>query len=315
MPETNEVSHRDSTLRKLQNAISPCIPGIIGFCDRLGAFPETKIHDVLSNRKEILQADDITLSQLQMTSRICRIIRQEKLFPTFGIQYILTSFLDGADGPVARRSGTVTKEGCIKDAAVDRLSEIMVAKLIAEERELPEDLAYKLQIACQLSTLTKAACEMCSVKTSEGGIGGMIERRKTLFFILQNLIVLNKLPKGLHPVREKIIQSIDRQIKRLIDESFRRAQERIMYIFESGKKITAPPDPESSGASEARKYAGIVSLNNRIGIDIVRKLNVLAEGHVIFPTVESLMESQAYIAESLDKAQDFLNEALSIAGY
>lgn len=312
---TGEVKHRDSRLRGFQNSIAAYIPGIIGFFDMLGAFPETKIHEVVNDRSKILQADDITLSQLQMTSHICKIIEQKELFPGFGIQYILTSCLNGADGPVARRLGTVSKEGGIKDATVDRLSEVMVAKLITKERDLPEDVSHKLQVAFQLSTLTKAACEMSDVKTSEGGIGGMIERRKTLFFILQDLIALNNLPQAMSPIRERITKSVDRHIKLLIEGSFERAKERIEHIAKSTTVIAAPDDPESSGASEARKYAGVVMLNNRMGIDIVSELNALANGSVVFPTAEELKERQPYIEETLGKAQYFLDEALSIAGY
>ncbi len=55
-----EVTHRDSKLRILQNVVAKYIPGMLGLCDSLGAFPETKIHDAIKN-KATLQADDITL--------------------------------------------------------------------------------------------------------------------------------------------------------------------------------------------------------------------------------------------------------------
>lgn len=312
-PNIIEVSHRDSSLRKFQNKVAKHIPRIIGFFDKLGAFPNTRIHDVMQ-KKEVLQADDITLTQLQMTDYICKTIEQKKFFPSFFIEYILTSFLNGADGTVARQLGTVTKEGGIKDAVVDRLSEVMVARLIAKELPLSNHLSHDLQVAFQLSTLTKAASEMSDVKTSEGGVGSMIERRKTLFLILNDLINLNLLPNAAKPIRQKLINKINKQVEFLIEGSRQRALQRIKAIAQKTSKVVAPSNPESSGASEARKYAGIVLINNLIGIDIVAEMNKLAGGEVIFPTIPSLLIDQKYILESLTNAKVFLEDAIEISG-
>ncbi|MFA5135851.1 MAG: CDP-alcohol phosphatidyltransferase family protein [Patescibacteria group bacterium] len=310
----NEVTHRTSKLRLLQDIFAPYIPGMLSLGDRLGAFPNTKIHDARMGRRDI-EADEITLTQLQMTGHICDAISERTFYPGFNLQYILTSMLDAADGPVARLRDTVTKEGGIKDAAVDRLSEIMITRLIGRELGLPDSRVHELQIAFQLSTLTKAACEMTGTRTSEGGMGSMIERRKSLFFIMNDLIHLKKIPKSFTPVRNKITARIEKKLQSLIKGSRNRAQERIKSIAENTKNVNAPEDPDSTAADEARKYAGIVYMNTRMGIDMVAELNELADDAVVFPSLESLKESQPYIAETLTNAEKFLDEALQIAGF
>jgi len=319
--EKKGPTHRTSVLRKFQNIIAPAIPGIIGFLDSKGYFPDTKIHQTMIEKRP-LQADDITLSQLQMTDYICNIIGQKKPFPDFAIEYFLTSLLNGADGPVARRMKTESKEGGIKDAAVDRLSEVMVAKLITKEIGLSEDISHKLQVSFQLSTLTKAACEMANVKTSEGGMGSMIERRKILFFILKDLIQLNRIPESSYPKREKIMDKIKSKVNLLIESSKQRALERIdalelsAQLYGKQSLLNSLNDQDSSSSSEAIKYAGIVTLNKYMDIDIVGELNQLTAGEEAeFPGVEYLKEKHKYIRESLDNVQGFLDEALTIAGY
>ncbi len=215
---------------------------------------------------------------------------------------------------LARRMGTVSKEGGIKDATVDRLSEVMIAKLITEEMDLTEEVGHSLQVAFQLSTLSKAACEMSGTKTSEGGLGSMIDRRKTLFLILNDVIGLHHIPKKLKNIREKMIKNIETRIQYLVESSQQRAKDRIKLISENTSVISPPFDPESSGASEARKYAGVVLLNKSIGIDIVRELNKIAEGKVTFPSLDTLTKTP-YIVETLEKAEGFMKEALAIAGY
>jgi len=235
---------------------------------------------------------------------------------------MLTSLLNGADGPVARRMKTESREGGIKDAAVDRLSEIMVAKLVAQEIGLSDDLSYELQVSFQLSTLTKAACEMANVKTSEGGMGSMIERRKILFFILKDLIALNKLPEQSDHKREEIVEKIKSKVNLLIEVSRQRARERIdalelsAQLYGRGSLYYSLSDQNSSAASEAIKFAGIVTLNKQMGIDIVGELNQLISWEEAeFHGVEVLKEEYEYIRESLDNVQGFLAEALKIAGY
>lgn len=310
-----EASHRTSPLRKLQSVMAGYIPGILGYLDKKGAFPNTRIHDVMQDPNRELHADDITLSHLQMTSHICTTIRDGKAFPSFGFQYILASFLNGADGPVARKMGTDSKEGGIKDAAVDRLSEMMVADLIAEQLGHSPERKKAVQTSFQLSTLTKAACEMSSVKTKEGGVGGMIERRKTLFLILQSLIKMNSLPPYKKGQRDSLIHSINSKLDKLIAESTAKALVRIEALAKKTNAVMAPEDPDNPGSTEARKYAGVVILNNSAGIDIVSELNTLSAGKVRFPSVEELIDKREYIHESVEKVTPFLNEAISIAGY
>lgn len=310
-----EASHRTSPLRKLQNVIAGQIPGILGYLDSYGLFPNTHIHEVMQDPSRQLHADDITLSHLQMTSHICSTIREGKAFPHFGFQYILASFLNGADGPVARKMGTVTKEGGIKDAVVDRLSEMMVADLVAEQLSFSPERKKEIQSSFQLSTLTKAACEMGGVKTKEGGVGGMIERRKILFLILQNLIKMNSLPSHKKSQRDILINSINTKLDKLITDSTLKAQERIEALAKKSNMVSAPEDPDIPGATEARKYVGVVIVNNSAGIDIVGELNSLSGGRVHFPSVEDLIDQRMYVRESVEKVTPFLNEALSIAGY
>ncbi len=312
--EITEVGHRDSRLRKVQNKVAFMVPALISAFDYLGAFPNTKIHTAVRSKSERLKADDVTLSQLQMTVHICKMIEENKFFPNFGFEYVLTSFLNGADGIIARRLNSVTKEGGIKDASVDRLSEVMIARLLSKKLNLPEETSHRLEVAFQLSTLTKAACEMSDVKTSEGGIGSMIQRRIALYFILRDLITLNAIPKSMKQLRENKVIKINQQINKLIEDSFNRAKERINLIAENVSEVKAPKNKNSSGASEAIKYAGVVLINNLIGLDIVTELNNLAEGSVVFPTVPNLMINQRYIFESLTNAKGYIDDALAISG-
>jgi len=324
------IKYRDSPLRVLQNVMTPIIPGTIFILNKLGAFPGTNIETTFKEKKRRLNADDITLSQLQMTVHTCKTISElSEKFPTFDLEFLLTSLLNGADGPVARQMKTTSKEGGIKDAAVDRLSEVMIARLITKELNLPEDLSYKLQVSFQLSTLTKAACEMTNTKTSEGGFGSMLQRRKTLYLILKDLIKL-KLNPGLRILERKVITGkINKKINFLINSSFQRARERVnlmelsAQLYHRGllQQNEALKDPNSPAASEARKYAGIVNINNLIGIDIITELNKLTSGSITFPTIEELShhvenaDRKSYITESLNNFQGFLNEALKIVGY
>lgn len=306
-----EVRHRTSALRHAQNAVADKIPTILKFFDDKGHFPGTLIHDAITGAEQ-LNADDITLSQLQMTAYLRKTIESKEAFPEFTMRYILTSFLNGADGPIARKMNTTSKEGGIKDASVDRLSEVMIAQLIAQETGMSPELSHTLQVSFQLSTLTKAACEMMGVKTKEGGAGGMIRRRIALYFVLKNLIKLKQLENRDSSQREKIIKSIEKQTNHLIEDSFKKAKERIGLL---PMIVDAPVNPESSGASEARKFAAIVLLNNRFGIDIITELNKLSGGTVDFPTLEMLVKENQYIKKSLANAEGFLTRALTIAGY
>ncbi len=251
------------------------IPYILSYLDSRGLFPNIRIHKVMQDPNRQLHADDITLSHLQMTQNICNTVREKKAFSSYGFQYILASFLNGADGPVARKMGTVTKEGGIKDAAVDRLSEMMVAELIAEQLAFTPERKKAIQTSFQLSTLTKAACEMTHLKTKDGGEGGMIHRRKVLYFILQILIKLNTFTDSKDSNKEKLIRSISKILDSLIEVSMKNAIERIKMLAKSTKSVAAPENSEFSGATEARKYAGVVFLNNAAGIDLVKRVKYI----------------------------------------
>lgn len=307
-----EASHRTSKLRKIQNLAVPRIETIIRFLDKKGAFPKTKIHETMSDRTNLLHADNITLTQLQMTAQIFEKIEYNQPFPEFPITYLLTSLLNGADGPIARRLGTTSKEGGIKDATVDRLTEIMIAELITRKLHLPKKLEKELKISFQLSTLTKAVCEMVGVKTEEAGMGSMLERRTILFFVLRDLLKLNNTSSLETVKRKKILKNIMEKIEYLIKNSIEKAEERIKKISEKTNEVKPLEDSDSTSASEARKYAGVVKVNNAVGIDIVSELNKLSGGLVVFPTLDQLSENYDYIQRSLVNAGKFINTALSI---
>ena len=307
-----EASHRDSMFRKFQRIVAPIIPGIIGLLDRVGAFTGTDIHDARASGKE-LHADDITLSQLQIVSNICDSMSDKNFYPGFDFQYLLANLLDGMDGAVARLTGSISKEGGIKDASVDRLSEMMITQLIGKELGLEDEKVRELRVAFQFSTLTKAACELTSTKTSEGGQGSMIERRVALFLIMKDLINLKKIPKSFSSLRNSRTEKINQRLQYLIDASQKRAADRIQSMALKNAVITVPDDSESTAADEARKYAGLVHINDLIGINIIEELNSLTGGKLLFPTLEDMKE-KPHIAKALINSQDFLNKALQIAG-
>ncbi len=309
----NEAQHRDSKLRLIQSALAKHIPGILGYFDSKGFFDNTTVHSVIESNSQ-LQADHITLTQIEKIADMCRVIGEHRPYPKFLKEFFLTSLLNGADGPIARQLGTVSEAGGIKDAATDRLSEVMIARLISREMGFDQALAHRLEVAFQLSTLTKAACEMCGAKTSEGGFGSMIQRRAVLYLIMRDVINLNQSHDP--QVSANLTEEIAGYTRFLIRSSEKRARERIKLISEKVWQVEAPSDPKLPGASEARKYAGVVLLNNQMGIDIVAELNKLAKGLIVFPTAEELAkEKQGYIRATLKLAEPFLNQALSIAGY
>jgi hypothetical protein len=112
--------------------------------------------------------------------------------------------------------------------------------------------------------------------------------------------------------KESILTNINARIEYLIKNAFNKAKERIDLISEKTSEVKAPTDTDSSGASEARKYAGVVSVNNYLGIDIIAELNRLSEGRLVFPTVDQLSENTDYISRSLVNAKKFIDKALSI---
>jgi hypothetical protein len=315
-----EASHRNSWLRKLQNNVSWMIPGLISLGDKIGLFPNTKIH-LAKTQGEKIQADDITLSQLQLIKNICDQLKTGNIDDNLSGKFLLATLLDGADGPVARRNHTVSKIGGIKDAAVDRLSEIMIAKLVADEIGLPPEKLRDLCASFQLSTITKAACEMIGAKTSEGGVAGMIQRRLALHSILKDLMRYKKTKNNNMSINLAIKKKIEAKIESLINDGRKRAIERINSIQLSrelyNRDLIGRNEVGIEGSSaerEAIKYIGIVILNNRLGIDIVGELNKMTYFEIRFPTVEELVDYYPNLKTTLNDTQTYLETALEIAG-
>ena len=139
----NEAQHRDSKLRLIQSALAKHIPGILGYFDSKGFFDNTRVHKAIESKSRI-EADYITLTQIEKIAEMCRIIGEHKPYPKFLMEFFLTSLLNGADGPIARELGTVSEAGGIKDAATDRLAEVMIARLISMEMSLSPKIAHRL---------------------------------------------------------------------------------------------------------------------------------------------------------------------------
>jgi hypothetical protein len=72
-------------------------------------------------------------------------------------------------------------------------------------------------------------------------------------------------------------------------------------------------DEHSPAAVEARKYAAVLAMNESIGFPIIGTLNTLAQG-AEFPSADSLRATYPYVDECIRKTNDFLAQALSIAG-
>lgn len=267
--------------------------------------------------------DDLTLSQLEMTVRTLEKLRKKGLYPGFSRDYILTIILDGSDGLLARHLKLSSPEGAMKDVVVDRLSETLLAKYITERRRqytgFLGDEDHSLMTAFSLSTLTKAACEICGITTKEGGIGGMIERRRILFETIKCLSLLDKNSHGNAILEKRLLKRVDKNILTLINGSRFGAIRRINAIAEINNKGELGwtnqdlNNPDSSSAIEARKYVAVVRMYRALGIDIIDFLNQVAAGKTTFPSAESLAEKYPYIERSFENISDFFNHALSIA--
>lgn len=324
--ETSSAStgHRNKFLRGVQDFLIGDPRKVIRYLNQRKIFPDTAIERAFHEEKP-LTPDDITISQLEMIVQICNTYISSGLYKGFTSNYVLANILDLTDGPLARKLGPLKPEGASKDATVDRLCDKKLAECIAKERgkytyELDIDnLEKKLTRAFQLSTLTKAACEMCNVKTSEGGKGSMRERRTMLYFTLHDLGKLRTISSTDTILREKLLGKIDGNIKKLIDNSLEGAEERIIEISNAsqtditGWNNTKLNEPNSTAASEARKYVTVVLLNKALGMNIVETLNEMAAGKTQFPTAEYLIERYPYILKSLEAVDDFYQEALKIA--
>lgn len=331
-----QVSHRDHPLRALQNYAEGYLPEIIALLHKSGLLHGTRIAEVIKSGRE-LHPDDITLSGIELTVEAAKTLVISGMNIQPFSRLILGGVLDVVDGAWARRLKLASVDGAIKDVLADRTSESYMAGLIAQNRALydgcPPDLDTQLRVAFQLSTLTKAACEMTGVRTSEGGQGSMLERRRVLLWVLLNLGLLNRrtimecllleLKRGWQIVNqnttqdERLLQTVDSYTASLISSSHSKAQERVVTMASAatfqvnGWHNPALADPNSSAAVEARKYAAVVLLNERMGLQIVDHLNALVE-EVEFPSAQLLMARYPYIAESVHNTGDFLRRAVGI---
>lgn len=317
-----KVSHRDFFLRPFIDLFGGSIPRVMKYFHKKNYLFGTTVARKLDS-SEPLTADDITLSQLELTVRMCSSLSSGNLYDEFHQVYVVVSLLDGMDGPYARHLGPTAPEGAMKDTIVDRLCETVMAKHIARERGnydgCPENLVKNLTTSFQLSTLSKASCEMCGVKTSEGGIGSMQERRWKLFGIMRDLYELRLSDQDNDELRTLLLNRVDRECELLIGKSYAGAIERIDKIakaINSGKASwdnSELNESDTSSAGEARKYAAVVLMNKEIGIDSVEVLNKLAGGKITFPSAEDLMGKYIYIPKSIEAIDSFYQEALKIA--
>lgn len=312
------VSFRNHPLRFLQSAFQGLTPEIVEFMCERGWLNGTPVAN-MPDRRQNLHPDHLTLAGLQITVRAADELVKNGGYRPIG-QMLVGFALDGLDGPFARYRNRSSPEGAVKDVLADRIAEIHIAQLIADERskrggEIP-DLS-KLKMAFQLSTLTKAASEIVEVHTSEGGQGSMLERRRVLLVILQKLGKLNSNTNPSESSRSNILSEVDANINLLIKSSEQRAKERIGQIMASGPFVqrgwnnTALDDETSPAAIEARKYATVVLMNQREGLDIVSHLNELA-GQEMFPSLESLSQRYLYVGECIKSTEQFLNDALKL---
>lgn len=316
---TKEASSRNYMARLAQSIFSPLVEPSIYVLNRARFFKDTAIERALENRR--VSPDDLTLSQLEITVQICTTLAKHGLYKGFNQEYLLTNLLDGADGLLARRLKKASLEGAMRDVIVDRLCEAVMAKYIATERhsdtESRSNLQRDLTTAFQLSTLSKAACEACNVETGEGGIGSMLERRRILYSVLHDLAVLKTTPKSDAVLRSKLLQRIDTNNEALISKSQKGAKDRIEALRKAAHTTNWNNDnlgnDKSLASGAARKYAAVVLMNKKIGIDTVAFLNQLAEGKITFPSAEDLIGKYSYIPTSLEAIDGFYQEALRIA--
>jgi hypothetical protein len=190
--ERVNANYRNHPLRLIQSALQNLTPGIVEFMHHRQLLDNTPIAEALSQGGN-LHPDQLTLAGLQITIEAGEALANGATYEPMA-RMILGGAFDLFDGSLARCLKSVSPEGAVKDVLADRIAELHVAQLIGNIRNKHEndgvDLS-ELKIAFPLSTLTKAASEMLGVRTSEGGQGGMIERRKKLLLILYNLGKIN----------------------------------------------------------------------------------------------------------------------------
>lgn len=314
----NQVSFRNHPGRKIQTFFQDLTPGIIDVMYHRGFLDNTAIADVLG-RGEALLPDPVTLTGLQITIEASRKLVNGD-YKAIG-RMTLGAGLDLFDGSLARHLNLASPEGAVKDVFADRIAELYMAELIEDVKSKYEggraDLS-ELKKAFQLSTLTKAASEILGVHTSEGGQGSMIERRKTLLLILCKLGKINSGTTVSDKSRAKILSQVNHLTDSLINGSRRRAVGRIDQILEALPFVDQQWNnpsldcPISPAAIEARKYAAVVRMNQREGLDMVRYLNTMAHREV-FPSWEELSQRYGYIDDCIKDTEPFLEAAFSLA--
>lgn len=322
--KVSNEGHRDHWLRNVQRGFERLVPGILFALTSAGLLSNTKVEQAIEKGKDI-HPDDVTLAGLQLTIEAANeLFSSDRKILSFG-KLLLGTILDAADGALARHQGQVSPEGAIKDVAADRIVENYLAKLIAENINRYSDeesnLRDELITAFQLSTLIKATCEMFGAQTSEGGQGGMMQRRKRLFSIMRKMVRLNKLTLesgGKDEVSSNevdLLTEIKAEIKDLIAESFESAKGRVGSLVATSSISDANydielQDSDSRAAVEARKYVAITfMIQDKFGLDMLPVLNNLNEDFS-FPAPEELQLRYSYIQSSVKQVQEFVEEAM-----
>ena len=317
MAETNRASFRNHPLRRIQSAIGGTIPTIVESMYQLGLLSETAIDDARKTGRPI-HANDLTLTGLQLTVRASTEFIDRPGLRSAG-RLGLGQLFDALDGQWARQFNQVTTDGAVIDVLADRAAEYHMAAVIADRLApfISDDYSDELRTAFSLSTLTKAGCEMVGVRTSEGGQGSMLQRRKLLFLTLLKLSLLDQ-DAGRDDSRAQTrALNIYGSLDQLMLASRQRATERIGQIVadpvyqQRQWDNSALDNPDSSAAVEARKYAAVVIFNKRMGLDMVGSLNALTP-HPIFPTAENLQQRYGYVDDCLRSVDPFLNQTLLV---
>lgn len=309
----HEVSHRNHPLRAVQSRFEGKVPDLLLWMHGHGMLERTQIDKVLSESGQ-LHPDDVTMSNLQMTVDSALGIVTDGATRSHVTRALTGWSLDGLDGALARLLGVASTDGAIKDAAADRIGELYIVKLISDELSAAGRASYDrssdYMAAMQLSTLTKAACEMCGVPTGEGGMGSMIERRRILLFTLVNVGKLRHTRDEWE--KSRLAAKIEQDMTALVHKSTTRAVARASTLYNWNNPALL--DPTTSAAAEARKYATIILMNRRLHVDMVKRLNSLTP-KAKFPSPEELIKKYPYIAESVNSTESFISRALAIAGF
>ena len=304
-------AYRDHPLRRVQTLLQPASESMLRTMYRSGLLSDTRIARVF-DAGIALHADDVTFSNLQMTVSATDKILSEGPKSTHVTRWLVGWSLDGFDGAIARLRGEAGPDGAVKDVVLDRLGEIYAAKRIGEVVSSVTGQPYTripdLMAAMQLSTLTKAACEMCGTPTSEGGIGGMISRRRILLDTIIHAAKLRTVKQ--QDKRTHVLSAISENVETIIRESHQRSKERAATMKPSHTVEILYPG--SSAAIEARKYAALVLVNNKNGLDLVQRLRELSPD-TVFPTIKDL-SNYPYISATLADTKPLIDQAIALTG-